>query len=67
MIETSIKLVFDCVNILHDTTGKAESGAWAGLAPPTFLEEKCFCLSIRYTLKALEVPVILHLIQVELF
>ena len=51
-------------------TRTAEPGGWAGLAPPrppTFLEEKCFCLSMRYTLKTLEVPVILHLIQVEFF
>ena len=48
-------------------TGTAEPGGWAGLGPPTFLEEKCFCLSIRYTLKALKVPVILHLIQVAFF
>ena len=48
-------------------TGTAELGGWAGLAPPTFLEEKCFCLTMRYTLKTLEVPVILHLIQVEFF
>ena len=53
-------------------TGTAEPEGWAGLArppprPSTFLEEKCFCLSMRYMLKTLEVPVILHLIQVEFF
>ena len=40
-------------------------GSWEGLSTSTFLEEKCFWLSIRYMLEALEVPVILHLIQVE--
>ena len=43
---------------------------WGGgsLPPlPTFLEENCFCLSIRHMLYLSRVPVILNLIQVEIF